>query len=177
MRRLWRDRGGAAAAEMALVSPLLLMLLFGSAELGNYFYDEHKLVKAVRDGARYAARQQFSNYTACSGDVPTEGTADTVFENTKLMVRKGSLDSTAPDILPKWDDAATTFDATMTCTTSLDDGAGGNYTLGGIYANVSAPTVVVTVHLPYRSILGTAFGFSGIGMTLNATQSAAVMGL
>lgn len=175
LRRLLWDERAVAAAEMALVTPLLLALMMGSAELGNYFYSEHKLVKAVRDGARYAARQQFSNFTACSGEVPTAGTSGTVFENTKLLVRKGSLDSTAADLLPDWADA--TFDATMTCKTSLDDGSGGNYALGGIYANVSAPTVLVSASLPYQSILGTAFGFSGIGLTLNATQSAAVAGL
>ena len=35
-------------------------LMFGAVELGNYFLNEHSLVKAVRDGARYAARQDFS---------------------------------------------------------------------------------------------------------------------
>ena len=175
LRKLLCDERGVAAAEMALVTPLLLALMMGSAELGNYFYNEHVLVKCVRDGARYAARQSFSNFTACTGDVPTAGTAGSVFENTKLMVRKGSLDSTAADLLPDWANA--TFDVKMTCTTSLDDGSGGNYALGGIYANVSAPTVVVRVTIPYRSLIGTAFGFSGFGMTLNADQRAAVMGL
>ena len=53
--RLSSDRRGAAAAEMALVTPLLLVILFGAVELGNYFYNEHIVVKAVRDGARFAA--------------------------------------------------------------------------------------------------------------------------
>jgi hypothetical protein len=61
------DCRGAAAAEMALVLPLLLIILFGSLELGNYFMNEHTLVKAVRDGARFAGRQTFTNYTSCSG--------------------------------------------------------------------------------------------------------------
>jgi len=175
LSKLAKDKRGTAAAEMALVTPLLLSLLMSAAELGNYFYDEHKLIKAVRDGARYAARQKFSNFSTCSGSVPTSGTAGSVYENTKLMVRKGALDTNANDLLPNWD--SVTFSATMSCTTSLDDGAGGNLTLGGIYAATSAPTVVVTVSLPYRSIIGTAFGFSGYGVSLNATQSAAVMGL
>ena len=34
-------RTGAAAAEMALVLPLLLMILFGSFEVGNYFLSAH----------------------------------------------------------------------------------------------------------------------------------------
>jgi Flp pilus assembly protein TadG len=160
---------------MALVTPILLILLFGSVELGNYFYNEHKLVKAARDGARYAARQSFSNYSACSGSVPTPGLAGSVHENTKLMVRKGTLDSTAADLLPNW--ASATFTVTMSCSVSLDDGAGGNYALGGIYANTSAPTVVVKASLPYYSVLGVPFGLSGLGASLNATQSAAVAGL
>ena len=65
---LLRSRRGSAAAEMALVSPLLAVLMIGSVELGNFFYNEHILMKAVRDGARYAARQNFSNYSACTGE-------------------------------------------------------------------------------------------------------------
>jgi hypothetical protein len=171
---LLRDERASAAAEMVLVIPLLLTLMMGSVELGNYFYTEHKLVKSVRDGARYAARQRFSNYDCSGATVPTEGTADTVFEDTKLIVRKGSLDPSASDLLPNWNGA--TFSATMTCVSELDDGAGGNYSLGGLYANVEAPTVLVTATLPYQSLIGTAFGFSGLGFKLYAAQSAAVMG-
>jgi hypothetical protein len=170
VRDLLRDTRATAAVEMALVTPLLLALMFGSVELGNYFYDEHTLVKTVRDSARYAARQRFSNYSACTGE-PT----DPVPADAELMARTGTLDSTAADLLPNWSSA--TFSISMTCITSLADGSGGTYNLGGIYANVSAPTVLVTVSLPYRSILGTAFGFSSFGLTLNATQSAAVVGL
>jgi hypothetical protein len=168
--KLLRDAGGAAAAEMALVLPLLLTLLFGSVELGNYFYDEHKLVKSVRDGVRYASRQRISNYTACTGQPD-----DPVPADTEMMIRKGSLDSSASDLLPNWD--AATFSISMSCMSSLADGTGGNYALGGIYANINAPTVLVTVSLPYRSVIGSAIGFSGLGLTLNATQSAAVAGL
>jgi hypothetical protein len=168
-RELMRDRRGTAAAEMLLVTPLLLTLLMGCVELGNYFYSEHKLVKSVRDGARFAARQRFSNYSTCTGQ-PT----DPVPAETKLIVRKGSLDSTANDLLPNWDDAA--FSVSISCLGTLDDGTGGNYALGGLYANVEAPTVLVTVSLPYRSLIGSAFGFSGLNLNLNASQSAAVMG-
>src|SRR5215217_7313983 len=54
---LGHDVRGSAAAEMALVLPLLLALMFGSLELGDYFLSEHVLLKGVRDGAVYAARQ------------------------------------------------------------------------------------------------------------------------
>jgi Flp pilus assembly protein TadG len=170
LRRLCRDQRASAAVEMVLVAPLMLGVMFGSVEVGNYFYDEHRLVKAVRDGARYAARQQFSNYSACSGQ-PTAP----IPANAQLMTQKGSLDATAQDLLPNW--ASATFTISMSCTTTLDAGGGGTYNLGGIYANVGAPTVIVSVSIPYQSLFGTAFGVKTPGVTLNATQSAAVMGL
>ena len=175
LRRLKADTRGNAAAEMALVMPLLLIIMLGSVELGNYFLDEHVLVKAVRDGARYAARQAFANYNGCTGtaaDVP-----QTVKDNTKLIVRKGTLDSNDPDLLPNWSDGATTFTVQMSCTSD----PGGTH-MGGIYSGSivgtadAAPVVIVTASLPYRTVLG-SLGFSGVGYALNATQQASVTGL
>ena len=99
---------------MALVLPLLLVLLFGSVELGNSFYSEHVLIKGVRDGARYAARQAFSNYTACSGSPGA-----TIEDNTKTLVRTGQI-SGGSDILPNWTNAATTFSVTTPPATWAD---------------------------------------------------------
>ena len=169
--RLIRSTSGSAAAEMALVLPLLTVLLFGSVELGNYFYSEHVLVKGVRDGARYAARQAFSNYTACGSP------GATIENNTKALVRTGQL-SGGTDLLPNWADANTTFTVTVNCYPS----AGGT-ALSGIYndlvngtgGSVGAPVVTVTASVPYRSI----FGYIGHGfnLTLNATSQAAVQGI
>ena len=167
-------RRGAAAAEMAMVTPVLLVILFSSVEMGNYFYDEHKLTKAVRDGARYAARQRFSNFTACTGSPP-----QTVIDDTRTIVRKGTLDTTSSDLLPNWGSANTTFSVTMSCQATLDVGGGNTMAPSGIYAGLTtgAPTVTVAARLPYRPLIGTAFGFSGFNFALNATQHAAVGGL
>jgi Flp pilus assembly protein TadG len=43
--------------------------MFGSFEMGRYFLDEHVVLKAVRDGARYASRQRFTNFTCPAGTV------------------------------------------------------------------------------------------------------------
>ncbi|MEO6360914.1 MAG: TadE family protein [Sphingomicrobium sp.] len=166
------DRRGSAAAEMALVIPLLLAIMLGSMEIGNYFYNQHTLVKSVRDAARFAARQRMVNYTTCTGPVTA------VEADTKTVARKGHLDSTANDLLPNWDSA--TFAVTMSCKPNLTDTTSGNsLVLGGIYANATggAPSVVVSASLTYRPLLSGAFGFSGSGIALNATQQAAVMGL
>ena len=78
-------RRAAAAAEMALVLPLLLTLMFGALEVGNYFMNEHTLLKAVRSGARFAARQNFTNYPDCT-DV-----SDSVRDNTRTLIMDGYL--------------------------------------------------------------------------------------
>lgn len=159
---------------MALVTPLLLLIMFGSVEMGNYFYDEHKLAKAVRDGARYAARQRFANYTACTGSPP-----QAVIDDTRKIVRKGALDGAASDLLPNWDSAGVSFSVMMSCQATLDLGGGNSMAPSGIYAGMTsgAPTVTVTASLPYQPVVGSAFGFSGANLSLNATQQAAVAGL
>jgi Flp pilus assembly protein TadG len=149
----------------------MLTLLTAGVELGNYFIDEHKLVKAVRDGARYAARQDISNFTTCSGT--PGGTVDT---DTKNVVMTGML-SGGTKRLPNWNSSTITVAITR-CTTT----AGGT-ALSGFYASVEnssgtvvgAPIVTVTASVPYTSVLR-VFGFNGFGLKLNASEQAAVMG-
>ena len=161
-----RDRTGSASAEMVLVAPLLLVLMLGAAETGNYFLNEHTLAKAVRDGARFAARQSFNNYASCSG---TPG--GTVQADTRNVVMNGYLSGgsvltpniSAPDI---------------TVTTDCFTGAVGGESMLGLYRNRANGAQIVTVSatVPYRPVLA-SFGFSGIGLNLNATSQAAVTGL
>jgi hypothetical protein len=47
-------RRGAEVLEAALVFPILLALAFGTVEFGYYFYTEHNLTCAAREGARAA---------------------------------------------------------------------------------------------------------------------------
>lgn len=171
LKLLLRDQRAAAAVEMALVFPLLLIIGMGGVEVGNYFLDEHRLVKAVRDGARYAARQDFSNYSGCNGtaaDVPTA-----LRDNVKAIVRQGVL-SGGTDLLANWNSA--TFTVQMTCTSTA-----GSQTLTGIYTSTSgaAPpaVVIVTATVPYAPIAISGYGFKARGYNLYAQQQAAVMGI
>lgn len=171
-RSVFRDREGAAAAELALVTPLLIGLMFGAVELGNFFWNQHTLVKGARDGARYVARQRFSNFTACTGAPP-----QAIFDDTKTIVRTGTLDSNANSLLPNWSSA--TFNVTISCAATINT-ASGNEVPKGIYSNFvgGAPKVLVSVSLPYRPIIASMIGiFPGNGINLNASQSAAVAGL
>jgi Flp pilus assembly protein TadG len=163
-RMLARDVRASAAVEMALVAPLLLVILFGSVELGNYFMNEHSLVKAVRDGARFAARQGFVSFPDCS---TVDGTAQTNIQN---VVMYGYLSGTSvltPNI------SASDITIATNCSTS-----GGGQTYEGIYRGraTGAQVVTVSASVPYRTVLG-SFGFSGVGLHLNASSQAAVTGI
>jgi len=162
-RLLLRDCRGSPAVEMALVLPLLLILMFGSIELGNYFMNEHSLAKAVRDGARFAARQSFDNYPDCGA--PTTTLRDT----TRQVVMTGYL-SGGSVLTPNIE--ADDIDVGTSCTTT----AGGEDMLG-IYRDRAngAQIVTVSASVAYRPIVG-SFGFTGIGLSLNASSEAAVAG-
>jgi Flp pilus assembly protein TadG len=170
LRTLIAESRASAAAELALVMPLLLLLFTGCLELGNYFFNEHILVKSVRDGARYAARQDISGYTACTGEPPAA-----VVNNTKAVVMTGLLDG-GTNRLASW--SATTITLGITCSTSA-----GSTALGGFYAGVKnsagtvvgAPIVTVSATVPYVPVIA-AMGFSAAGLNLVATQQAAVIG-
>lgn len=168
--RLHLDRRGSAGAEMALVLPLLLLLLFGSIELGNYFRSEHILLKGVRSGAVYAARQDITINYDCSTGPPT--VPATVVNETKTLVRTGSL-AGSDDLLPRWNDASTTFTMSVECKTT----AGGT-TLAGLYIvnGGYVPVLTLTADLPYNSVFGT-LGLGSPGLRLKASQQAAVYGV
>jgi hypothetical protein len=58
-RALIRDRNAAAAAEFALVLPLLLVFLFGIIDVGRYMWAINRAEKAVQMGVRMAVVTDF----------------------------------------------------------------------------------------------------------------------
>lgn len=165
-------RKAAAAAEMALVTPLLMVLMFGAFELGNYFLSEHVVVKAVRDGARFAGRQNFTNFpcaAASTGNTPL----GTVATDTANLVRTGQVTTGGTARLVGWDDAA---EITVTYDCVSASSASPSYT--GIYKGTSyVPVVNVSVAgLDYFSLFND-IGFTSSTATLNAESQSAVMGL
>jgi Flp pilus assembly protein TadG len=168
-RAVMADSRGAAAAEMALVAPLLCVILFGSVELGSLFYNEHILDKAVRDGARYAARQGFTNY-GCSG-----APSGTVVANTRALVRT-SLLSGGNDRFADIEDNDITL--STSCATTAT-GVSSTENMLGIYRGAAsgAPIITVTAVVDYTPVIGAGFGFSGAGWRLHASQQAAVTGI
>jgi Flp pilus assembly protein TadG len=53
LRQFWRDEKGATAVEFAMVSVLMLMMLFGTIELGRIFWTYNAVQSATELTARY----------------------------------------------------------------------------------------------------------------------------
>ena len=160
-RAFVRRKDGAAAAEMALMLPLLLALMFGGFEAGHYFYTEQKIVQAVREGARYAGRRPFADFP-CGG--ATAAGAVTAIRN---VTRTGTVSGTTPRIV-NWN--ANDITVSHTC----NAGYGGV----GIYkANTAgAPVVTVTAAANYPSLFG-AFGFIDNTFQVRSSSQAVVNGI
>lgn len=72
---------GAAIIEMALVTPLLLLLLLGIVEFGYLFAQYNEIRHAAREGARYAA---VSNPDRDGGGVGNSDVLDAVCDSLNL---------------------------------------------------------------------------------------------
>jgi Flp pilus assembly protein TadG len=57
------SQNGAAAVEMALLLPILIILIFGAIEFGVFMYDQQVLTNASREGARAGIVQQSPSVT------------------------------------------------------------------------------------------------------------------
>jgi Flp pilus assembly protein TadG len=164
-RRFLRDTSGSASTEFALMVPFLVALLFFGSEAGHFVWTQHKLVEAVRDGARYASRLKIDD--VC--DEENSVLADPELADVILLTRTGQLGSTnAAPVVPGWTDAQ--VGVTVACESFVST---------GIYEALGAPGPVVTVsatNVPYPSLFNALGGLTS-GVALNARSSAAVIAL
>lgn len=180
LRALVRDRRASAAAEMALVTPILLALMFGSVELGNYFMVQHAMEKQVRDGARFGARLEINDAYVCPTSVFADADATTQIIN---VTKNGAVSGTGN---PRFDSAywartcggdTQTVTVSIRCVakTDIDLDETGNT---GIYTSLpgSIPVVQVTGAVRYNSVLG-LLGFDTSNICVRAQSEAAVAGL
>ena len=178
LARLTLNQSGSAAVEMALVTPILLTLIFGSFELGNYFLDNHVVAKAVRDGARYASRR-LPLKSSCSSTI-VDGSGETKVAVTKTETQNitvyGEVTSGSPR-LPGWTTA--TVNVQFSCSTTGSP--------AGIYEGMKdtngkadgAPLVTVSAVVPYHSLFGNMVGITGFttnSLMLTAQSQVPVMG-
>lgn len=160
---LIRSNRATAAVEMALMLPIMLALLFGAFELGNYFMTEHVVVKAVRDGARYAARRPFADYPGCAP-------SNDLTEATRNVTRTGRIGSGGTPRFASWDDPES-IDVTATCDDSWSGADKGIY----VTSPEGTPVVTVVATVPYTPLFD-RLGLASVTLSLNARSEAAVTG-
>lgn len=156
-----RDTRGAAAAEMAMLIPFLLVLMYGAFEAGHYFYTEQKVIKAVREGARFAGRLPFSNF-------PCGGTANaTAVGQVQNVTRTGTITGTVARV-PNL--ANTDVTVTHRCDAT--------WVNQGIYKGTTggAPIVRVQARATYASLFNT-LGFIDSTSNVYASSEATVNGI
>lgn len=159
---LFRHQSGAAAAEMAMVAPLLMIIMIGSMELGHYFYSEHVVVKAVRDGARFASRRGFVDFN-CPNTI-----GGTVITDTQNVTRTNTVDGSGTPRLAAWTQNSSVT-VSLRCDTSgtyvsFYEGAGG------------VPVVKVTAVVPYSSLFK-MIGFNSTNLNMRSSSEVPVMGI
>jgi hypothetical protein len=151
-KRFSRSEGGAAAVEIAIVLPLLLLLGLGVVELGRTIWQYQIVTKGVRDGVRYLTRVPVT----CAGVGPGGTFSDADLEAAKNLVKSGTKTASTP-ILPKY--ASADFEITVDCRDAAALGLN-----GGAYM----PVVRMTVEFPFEERFADLLGLSDL--TFNITH-------
>lgn len=160
VRALISCKNGSAAAEMALVTPLLIIIMFGIFEAGNFFWNQHIVENAVRDGVRFAGRKPLSEFAGCAPST-------SVINDTRNVIRTGRVSGGTPRIAG-WNDGIATITITGHCSATTNT---------GIYVNnpAGAPVVTVTATVSYNALFNN-LGFTTTTLNLQADAQAAAMG-
>jgi len=172
LRVLLADLSATAGVEMAMVAPMLIILMFGSMELGNYFLNQHAVSKQVHDGARFASRLPLASSYNCPATVFEDAGASTKIVN---VTKTGSVDGSATGRFDStfWAACAPATSAVTVTMRCVD-----KTLYGGVYNGLAGniPVVTVSADVAYPSLFG-ALGFDSSALCLRATSEAAVAGL
>jgi Flp pilus assembly protein TadG len=115
-----RSRKGVTAVEMALVLPIFVLLLFAIIDFGRFFFVQHTLQYATREGTRLAL---VGGTITGAGGVPLDRTNSiltTIRNRAAVAINPGSL---AISIFPL-DPAAGYIDPTVTVGVTNPGGPG-----------------------------------------------------
>ena len=130
LNKFRRNERGIAVTELALVTPVFLLMFLSTIELGHMIYYSITIEKGLRSAVTYAGRVE-------------EHTVDTI-QNTKNIAMTGSPSGTADYLVPGWEDAgaSVTFEQSNFVQTypGQDD--------------LNASVIRVTVDVPYVPVVG-----------------------
>ena len=147
-RAFCRNRGGSAAVEFVLVLPVLILLLFGTVDVGRLLADYQIAAQGIRDAARYLARADPAVLGLdCGLGGVDESSAPAVAAMHLAMT--GTVDGSASYVLPYWTESSSVAAAGIAIAVACVDNTGGAY--GGLYEEstvVSSVRMSATVAFP-----------------------------
>jgi len=132
---------GAVLVEMALVTPILLIVMLATADITRAFIVHNTLTKAVRNGARYVAANAYQGTTG------TVSVSASLAADTSNLVVYGNIAGAGTPVLP----GLATGDVTVTY-------VGGN-------------NVEVTASHPISGLLGPTLSSFGAGPDHNLAHN------
>lgn len=131
LNKFRRDERGIAVTELALVTPIFLLMFLSTIELGHMIYYSITIEKSLRSAVTFAGR--------------VEGHTEATKQSTKNIVKTGSPTAGAAYLVAGWadPDAQVIFE-------EFNFGVTYNGATGDLNANV----VRVTADVPYVPVIG-----------------------
>ena len=130
LNRFRRDEEGIAVTELAMVTPIFLLMFLSSIELGHMIYYSITVEKGLRSGITYAGR--------------VETHTPTTIQQAKNIVMTGSPSGTDPYLVRGWEKAG----ASVIFETSVYE-----HTMAGS-TDLSATVITMTADVPYVPVVG-----------------------
>lgn len=156
LNKFLKREKGIASLELALVTPVFLMMFLSVTELGNMIYYSITVEKGMRSAITYAARNNFP-------------LTDEVKASTVNLARTGGLDGTDPPLVAGYGKA----EASVIISTKAYQKA-----ISGQSEDVDVPVVVLTVAVPYVPLMKfvTENFFGDFNPTIRLTHEQAMIG-
>ena len=115
-----RDSKGATIVEFALVLPIFALLLFSTIEFGDYFFVQHTLQFATREGTRLALVGATLNDPKGNPMTRQASIIQTIKDHASIAVNPDALQISIFSVGPGYTNPANWQNTT-------DPGGGGNY--------------------------------------------------
>jgi hypothetical protein len=93
-----QDRQGAAAAELAVILPVLVTIVLGCVDFGRYAFNHIAVTNAARAGAAYGA---MNNYTASTYNTWAAGITQAAQNEISQPVGSSNVGNLAVNITPQ----------------------------------------------------------------------------
>jgi Flp pilus assembly protein TadG len=128
IRRFGRARRGTASVEFVMVLPIILVLLYGTIDIGRLLVDYHVVSKSIRDATRYLTRKDGALFTfdCTNGNVTSTATPNPLTQAMMLSMT-GSIDGSTAFLLPYWNNTTSLAAAGITVSVDCFDNTGNTY--------------------------------------------------